>query len=103
MRHYNIILSAHEGAFIACVLTEDMDNLLLADYLTEGYNAILDGANSIGFRFDMEDNTALEIMQTLLVYADRYAGSGEADHAGILVRFATQMLTAWTGKTENDY
>ena len=103
MRHYNIILSYHEVSFITCVLNEDMKNLFLDDYLTEGYNAILVGANSIGFRFVMADKTALEIMQTCLVYADRYAGAGEADHAGILVRFATQMLTAWTGKTENDF
>jgi len=102
MKDYDIRLSAHEGATIAMILRDDLDDLVLDDHIRIAYEVILDGANSTGFRFTLDDTSAPEVVQTMLVYADRLF-SAEDDRGFACIRFATQMLTPITGKTEDDY
>ena len=102
---YNIELTPKECEAIREIITADMENLDLADSLYSAYDDILHGISYSWINFTPVDEiVAHEIAQCFLVYADRIlSAEGYTVRASALLRFAMQMMNAYTYKTEADY
>lgn len=104
MKNYSIKLTDHEMYVIQRIIVDDLNELVLDKNIVFGYRAILNGTVGNGFIFKIDDSTAMEIIQTMLVYADRFSlAENYSYRAMALIQFSTQMLTSFTGKTESDY
>lgn len=85
-------------------LEDDLKELCLDNDIQDAYKCILSGIRNKGFTFVLNERLSHIIMQTMLVYASRIYGLQGYEHQySGLVRFATEMLKAFTGKDENDY
>lgn len=105
MKSFNINLTNEETNAIKDILSQDLKHLCLDDCIKSAYKSILSGETDTGFSFDLDfDPVGLEIIQNLLVYTDRiwYMAEEETEASGMF-HFAMQMMSAYTGKTENDF
>ena len=104
MKRFEIALTESERSEIANLIRSDLTDLVLDGYVIQGYSAILCGENPNGFTFDMTDRSAMEIMQTFIVYVERIPNDPQMQtQISALLSFVRQMFTPYTGKTEEDY
>lgn len=104
-RIYSITLTHEECDAINEIISSDLEELELNENIRSAYDEILTGMNYDYFAFPLwDDKTALEIVQAFLIYATRIEeAEGFNNKSDALRKFSTQMLTAFTGKTENNF
>ena len=104
MKQFETILTEAERSEIADLIRSDLSELVLDRYVIRGYCSILCGENPQGFRFELTDRSAMEIMQTFIVYAERFPNDDTFSvKVSALLSFVRQMFTSYTGKTDSDY
>lgn len=102
---FSITLTHEECDAIKEIISSDMEELDLDENTRSAYDEILTGMYYDHFGFPIwDDKTALEIVQAFLIYATRIEeAEGFNTKSDALRKFSMQMLTAFTGKTENDF
>ena len=102
MKTFTIHLDRNDRSVIIDIFKSDLKELNLDDYEFVARYAIISGETEDGFRFCLEDKTALLLMHTMIVYAKRLQ-EAESNHSFPLLDLAEQMFTAFTDKTEHDF
>ena len=112
MKLYGINLPADDMEMVVGLLVDDLSELCLEGDDIVIRSAVIDSyrkrtskeskTKRLYISFELTDEQALLLMQTLFIYAERMAEAGDDRQWG-LFDFAKQMFTPFTGKCDRDF
>lgn len=107
MKLFSVNLPSDDLAMVIDTLKDDLTELcldedeLLARCAVVSARVVNNGQKAY-VSFELTDEQALLLMQTLIIYSERMAEAGD-DRDGPFLFFARQMFTPFTGKTHYDF